>query len=724
MPILDTHGLLGGESIKVRLSLFAVMLFISASMVFTQFGYVKVGEDLHYGAYVMALLGPIACVAILAGVFWGMLEGILAGAVLYVHAHMFPLDIVEYYMVTARSTIVLYGMAGLLLGMLFSIALRKNPQGRRRTFYLAVVCAVVALLSTRAFVDLGLYRMAERENIEFVLPLMGQGYAEAQIVCDFCIMLVVCMACDWLAAWFTTVRSYVSVRTLFRTRLIATLSLAFVAASVIAYIAITVQATRAAHDNIVGNLNYLERQFVRLRDAQIKSSPKSQRSDSPEDMLADLQSEVIDGYDLSDGTILGVLDGKIVYSYNPDYHVGQSIEDSFGSGAERMVAAIADTFRIRVVVYRDGTRGVQLGVLMSSRPLGAKNGYVVYAMPFSMVYAHRSETLLWVTLIVFLLLVIVYILANRLLRRLVVDPISETNKSLAKITGGDLDVMVCETDCVEFTMLSTGINITVDALKGFIAEAERRNEQDLATARAIQEGALPQAFPAFPRVESVNLFASMNAAKMVGGDFYDFFELDDHVVGFLIADVSGKGIPGALFMMAAKNEIENRMLSGMGLAESIKAANTHLCSNNEAGMFVTVWAATLDWETGELTYVNAGHNFPLLRHGQGGTWEWLKKKCGLFLGTFEMAKYREENLMLQPGDELILYTDGVNEAFSVDEEEYGNDRLDAFLAEHNDLRPKELVQALRADVGAWAEGAEQSDDVTILVMEYGVTSGA
>ena len=137
-------------------------------------------------------------------------------------------------------------------------------------------------------------------------------------------------------------------------------------------------------------------------------------------------------------------------------------------------------------------------------------------------------------------------------------------------------------------------------------------------------------------------------------------------------------------------------------------------------MFVTVWAATLDWTTGVLTYVNAGHNFPLLRHGQGGSWEWLKKKCGLFLGTFDTAKYRQETIDLRPGDELILYTDGVNEAFSLDEEEYGNDRLDAFLAAHNNMRPEELVRALRGDVAAWAEGAEQSDDITILVMEYGV----
>jgi sigma-B regulation protein RsbU (phosphoserine phosphatase) len=139
-------------------------------------------------------------------------------------------------------------------------------------------------------------------------------------------------------------------------------------------------------------------------------------------------------------------------------------------------------------------------------------------------------------------------------------------------------------------------------------------------------------------------------------------------------------------------------------------------------MFVTVWAATLDYETGELTYVNAGHNPPLLRHN--GTWEWLTKKGGLFLGTFERAKYRTSSLTLVPGDELLLYTDGVNEAFSVTEEEYGNDRLEAFMNAHAEEHPHKLVDDLRADVARWAEGAEQSDDITMVALEYGVAPEA
>ncbi len=172
-------------------------------------------------------------------------------------------------------------------------------------------------------------------------------------------------------------------------------------------------------------------------------------------------------------------------------------------------------------------------------------------------------------------------------------------------------------------------------------------------------------------------------------------------------------------MMAAKTELENRLTAGMPPAEAIAAANRYLCTNNDAGMFVTVWAATLNWKTGELTYVNAAHNFPLLRNGQSGTWTWLDQKCGLFLGAFDTAKYRQETIFIEPGDELLLYTDGVNEAFSLDDEQYGNDRLEAFLASHAGMHPRALVNGLRADVAKWADGAEQSDDVTVLALEYG-----
>ena len=208
----------------------------------------------------------------------------------------------------------------------------------------------------------------------------------------------------------------------------------------------------------------------------------------------------------------------------------------------------------------------------------------------------------------------------------------------------------------------------------------------------------------------------MDPAREVGGDFYDFFLTDENTVAFLVADVAGKGIPGALFMMASKAELDNFLMTGISVADAVKRSNERLCEGNDADMFVTAWVAKLDYHTGVVTYVNAGHNPPLLRHE--GKWVWLREKSGLFMGSFELAKYKSFELTLQPGDELLVYSDGVNEAFSADGVEYGNDQLEAFVNAHSDLGPQELVEALRADVARWAEGAEQSDDITILALEY------
>ncbi|MEE1159062.1 MAG: SpoIIE family protein phosphatase [Atopobiaceae bacterium] len=720
------HGLLGDESRKVRIIVFLAVLVLSISMTILQFGFVGIGSDVEYSAYIMALLGPIACVALLLGKGWATLEGILSGVILYVHAKVLPLDIVERYLVSIASSVILFGIAGLMLGLLFAVALRNNPQGARRVVYLVICCGIVSLFATASFVVLGVAHVYVLESHESAFALVSTGAPEVQLVCDLILMLVVCLLSDRAVSWYKEAKSFVDVRTLFRIRLIAALCLAFVITSAVAFVIITIQAAGACRDQIYGDLEYLKTQVERMEKTEetIINNPEFEKlsEETREEIKSSFDyAAIFDGYDMTDGTILVIDNEKIGYSYNPSYKMDQTIGECFGLSSPEALDRMAENKEMREMLYYDDSGNVQLSYMGAMKPFEGYNSlYVTFAKPFYMVYGSRSSMMFWTSLIVMVLLIIVYILADRLLRGIVVEPINRTNQSLALITDGNLDVLATEAGSIEFSMLSAGINTTVDALKRLIDEAKRRNEQDLATARAIQEGALPKEFPAFPRVESVKLYASMNAAREVGGDFYDFFEVDDTRVGFLIADVSGKGIPGALFMMAAKNEIENRMLSGMGLAEAVSTANVHLCANNEAGMFVTLWAATFDWTKGELTYVNAGHNFPLLRHGRGGNWEWLKKKCGLFLGTFEIAKYRQETIDLQPGDELILYTDGVNEAFSVNEEEYGNDRLEAFLAAHNDMRHDELVKALRDDVAAWAEGAEQSDDITILVMEYGV----
>ena len=731
--MLKWAGLMEGESKRRRMVMFFSILIVCASMTFMQFGFVGIGITGDYAAYALALLGPVACASLLLGGLWGGLEGLLAGAILYAHSFVMPLDLIDWLFMTPLNSIALYGAAGLLIGLLFAIGLRKNPKGVPRVFAIVVPCLVVAVLATVAFAASLSSQLANVTSIQLMIAAVSTGSEVIQALLDFILMSVLCVIADRAVAYYKNVRNYASVRLIIRARLIGGLFLAFLAISSLGFAIITVMELTTARDSLNGELEYLQGQFEKREEYSKKVLNRSEAGNLPKDMLAAMSDAMsveglVDGYDLTDGTITIYVGDETVHTDNSFFKDVEDFLKENRNGNERAGKMIDDTREsakkispngdMDMMVYVDPTKDnmVELGYMRAVMP---RDGlYIMIARPASMIFANRSVTMLWTSLSTFVLLAVVYLLVSRLLNHTVINPVERTNVSLGKITMGDLDEMVTETGSVEFASLSAGINTCVDALKEYAAESARRIERDLATARAIQEGALPRIFPAFPDVDSVDLYASMDAAKEVGGDFYDFFPIDDDTVGFLIADVSGKGIPGSLFMMAAKTEIGNRMQAGMELSAAISGANQYLCAHNEAGMFVTVWAATLKWRTGELTYVNAGHNFPLLRHGQGGSWEWLTKKCGLFLGTFDVAKYRQETLTLEPGDELVLYTDGVNEAFSVNEEEYGNDRLEEFLSAHADLRPQEMVEQLRADVAKWAEGAEQSDDVTILAVEY------
>ncbi len=656
-----------------------------------------------------------------------MMVGVISGAALFLHAQLQPLDIVERYLETPLTSIVLYGVCGILLGTLFAIALRNKPGDIRRKIYLAVPCLITSIFANILFLVVTLGHVVGTESREGIIAVIGTGSTEAMIAFDFLLMFVCCLVADYWVGSYQRARVYVGLKTIFRFRLIASLVLGFLAASGAGFAVITVHESSQARNAILGELHYLENQFNRLYGSMesVLNQPElaSLPADAQQKIVGDFDFEgILDGYDINDGTALIIVDGKVDYSYNSAYEVGDSIEKIFGIPDSSILSELSKSDNVRMMLYRDEDKTIQLSYTGAVKLQNTEEeAYLTFAKPFSMVFANRSILMLFTSLITLLLLVIVYVVVDRILKVVVVDPINNANRSLEKITNGDLDQMVSEVGSNEFASLSIGINTTVDALKGWIDEANRRMERELATARAIQEGSLPRTFPAFPKCETVDLFATMDAAKEVGGDFYDYFEIDDTTVGFLIADVSGKGVPASLFMMSAKTEIQNHLSTGVEPAQAIARANAYLCAHNEAQMFVTVWAATLDCSTGKLCYVNAGHNFPLLRHGRNGSWEWLKKRCGLFLGTFEVARYKQETIFLEPGDELVLYTDGVNEAFSIDDEEFGNDRLERFLALHADLRPQEMVRGLRAEVAQWAEGAEQSDDVTILVVEYDVS---
>ena len=257
---------------------------------------------------------------------------------------------------------------------------------------------------------------------------------------------------------------------------------------------------------------------------------------------------------------------------------------------------------------------------------------------------------------------------------------------------------------------------------GLLKKQEEDNREkerigaELNVATQIQASMLPCVFPAFPEYKEFDIYASMDPAKEVGGDFYDFFLVDEDHLAIVMADVSGKGVPAALFMMITKTLIKNEAQSGLSAGATLETVNNQLLENNEAGMFVTVWLGIYEISTCRLTAANAGHEYPVIRRA-GGVFELLKDKHGFVMAGMEGAKYREYELELQAGDILFLYTDGVAEATNTEEQLYGTERMVDALNSVENAAPRELLLAVRADIDRFVGDAEQFDDITMLALQ-------
>ena len=240
---------------------------------------------------------------------------------------------------------------------------------------------------------------------------------------------------------------------------------------------------------------------------------------------------------------------------------------------------------------------------------------------------------------------------------------------------------------------------------------------DLAVAREIQQAILPRIFPPFPEeTATMDIAASMNAAKDVGGDFYDFFRIDSDHIGFTIADVSGKGVPAAIFMAVARTLLRATGIRAVSPAECMTYANALLSQEAVNNMFVTVFYGIYNIRTGEVTYANAGHNPPYLVRADGSV-EMLPLSKDIVAGAFDDFQYSQESLQLEPGDTLLLYTDGVTEAINTEDKEYGEGRLEKQLAQCSNLSCQEIIDKVKEDVKAFAGEAEQSDDITLFALK-------
>ena len=342
---------------------------------------------------------------------------------------------------------------------------------------------------------------------------------------------------------------------------------------------------------------------------------------------------------------------------------------------------------------------------------------IIAVYPYSEAMVSRDVSINVFTVLQVVIFGALFALIYFLVRKLVVKNIHKVNTSLSAITEGKLDTVVDVRSHVEFDSLSNDINATVDTLKRYIKEAEERIDAELAFAKAIQHSALPSVFPPYPNRKEFEIYATMHTAKEVGGDFYDFYFIDDDNLAFLMADVSGKGIPAAMFMMQSKTIIKSCAESGMSIEQVFTVANEKLCEGNDAGMFVTAWMGILNTKTGKVLFANAGHNPPLVKHADG-TYEYLKSRAGFVLAGMEGVRYRKNELELAPGDAIYLYTDGVTEATDASNELYGEDRLHGILEKYKDAAPHVICDEVKRDVDAFVGEAPQFDDITMLSLKY------
>ena len=329
-----------------------------------------------------------------------------------------------------------------------------------------------------------------------------------------------------------------------------------------------------------------------------------------------------------------------------------------------------------------------------------------------------------VAVLALLVAVVAYFISRTISR-----PIIRLTDTVKNTGEGDFDKKSDIDTRDEFGDLARGFNKMQDDLKLYtenlktVTAEKERIGAELHVATQIQADMLPRIFPPFPQKKEIDLFASMTPAKEVGGDFYDFFLIDESHLALVIADVSGKGVPAALFMVISKTLIKNRAMQGGTPAQILQDVNVQLCEGNEADMFVTCWLGIFDLSTGVLTAANAGHEFPAIC-GPDRKFAFLKDKHGFVLAGMEGARYRDYEIQMERGGSIFVYTDGVPEATNANSEMFGAERMLASLNSRTDSRPEVFIRSVGDAVKAFTGEAPQFDDVTMIGMTWRGKDGA
>ena len=466
------------------------------------------------------------------------------------------------------------------------------------------------------------------------------------------------------------------------------------------------------------------------------------------DLFLHTMADTVKGF-VSDGGYSWIVnqDGHVIYSPNPEVlRVSESASavDLRESENKDMASLVTDAMTsqtgVRIVPVQDKDFymiGVPIETvgwsLFSAFPkdtvdsveLSLLDSYGQITEEARTVYRGKLTERKHSSMILMIALFVLALASALVLGKRIVKPLNTITKKIASLdesnpeftmenayrTGDEIEVLA-----ESFAGLSHKTIQYVDEVRRVTAEKERIGTE-LGMAKKIQEGMLPGIFPPFPDRSEFDLYASMDPAKEVGGDFYDFFLIDDDHLALVMADVSGKGVPGALFMMASKIILQSSALQGGSPSEILTRTNKAICANNPMQMFVTVWLGILEISTGKLVAANAGHEYPVIKRADGA-FELFKDKHGFVIGGMEGIRFREYALQLKPGDKVFLYTDGLPEATDGNEKMFGTDRMLTVLNRHQDETPAGILGSVQKTVDGFVGSAEQFDDLTMLCLEY------
>ncbi|MCR4837876.1 MAG: SpoIIE family protein phosphatase [Eubacterium sp.] len=410
-------------------------------------------------------------------------------------------------------------------------------------------------------------------------------------------------------------------------------------------------------------------------------------------------------------------------------------EDNFLLGDKGMILsefreAVSNSFtsgkRYEEFYLADGGFGYNLTAMLPIVKDGKTVAFIGVEIPMRTLDDNLTKFVVRISLITGIVVLFNMLVASVLFYKIVIAPIklsasearafvdnnTQVSEKLKTIKTGD-EIQVLSESLLH---MEIGINEYIDNVKRLAKEKERIGAE-LNIATEIQADMLPSTFPAFPDRTEFDLYATMDPAKEVGGDFYDFFLIDENHIGLVMADVSGKGVPAALFMVIAKTLIKNRALMGGTPSEVLAYANEQLCEGNGAELFVTVWFAIIDLTTGKGLAANAGHEHPVLRRA-GGQYELVVYKHSPAVATMEGLRFREHEFELHPGDRIFVYTDGVAEATNARNELFGTERMLEALNKNADATPQELLPAVRKAIDRFVGAFPQFDDITMLAFDF------